>query len=145
MKTFRRIAMTFGDPFFTPENKGQFVAALNKWREDAVVDGWECKPIYNTESVETAAELHKNGWTCHIYIRCEHSIQISVWAPDGHALLEIPEKYNMTNLQAQSFLCHFCNKHFPSQELKKVGFANIACPGCLSTAKQQIEFPGWCN
>lgn len=145
MKTFQRIALTVGDPNFTPENKVQFVALLNRWRVDAVADGWACNPIYNTETVEEAAELTKNGWVCQIYIRPEHSIQIAVWSDKGHALLEIPERYNMTNLQAQSFLCHFCNKHTPSNELKRVGFANVACTGCLASAKKQIEFPGWTN
>lgn len=143
---------SLGDVFVdTQEEFDREVARVRQWIRDAVADGWEIKPTYEREGMNTACTLDREGWRV---MSCRRppghgvgqfknkrgNISISMWGPDGVSVnIEFP--YNWERLQQLLTRCEFCGRE--GLETERVGFANRSCKECLPAARKQIETPGW--
>jgi len=141
MNKFKRTEMfPFGSDINEDPNKvKEFRTQLLEWAFAAMSDGWVSRPMSPKNT-----ELRKGQFVAHVSLRDECQ-SIALWANGGlHAITDIPVIYDMADICEQTLICHFCHEKSKSS-LKRVGFANVACSRCYSSAKAKIEVPGWCD
>lgn len=122
--------------------------AIEKWRLDAIADGWEHKPsdvamdgtVLMPEEIES--ELDKDGWHALVYNRPDGYQEISVWGKDQLAV-DTPDAYSMVTLEWNSHRCMYCKDYFP--ETVRIGFAGRCCQPCRVKHVAEVEYSGWCN
>lgn len=131
---------------FTNE-EGKYKAVV-KFREDAIADGWECKPTYgSSESIESHATLAKEGFTCHVKARIKkegkwkYEAEVTIWGSDGLVISGMPLIYNWEEIKAGLKRCNYCLRN--GVEIQRLGFAGRCCKECLSAQQKIIEYPGW--
>lgn len=135
--------MIFG---FT-NDKSVYDAAV-KFRDDAVDDGWEIKPTYKTEDVNSAASLSRDGFSMMVLARdkgagkWKYEAKVSIWGPDKLAI-RAPAKYDYNKITSGLRKCTECGAE--DVDCKRVGFAGRCCAPCLPKAKKKYEYPGWTN
>lgn len=119
----------------------QFKLQLKVWMHEALHDGWTYKPLHSSN--DSAWKLTKGEWVAHVITRDSH-LSLHVWRDfGGSAVLNVPLTYSMETLETCSRVCQWCSKSF--DKLHRVGFANKVCSTCLTRAKTELEFPGWCD
>lgn len=112
------------------------------WRDAAIADGWACEPTYQTQPLESACTLSREGFAASISIGKREG-SVWVWGPD---MLQIPDhgvEYDFERLKRNLKLCDQCGQY--AERCTRVGFANRVCDDCKSGAQKRIEFPGWAN
>ena len=111
---------------------------VKAWVEAAKEDGWERKPTYVDESVDSAATLTKYGWLVMVLLR-DHQAGISAWTPDK-VWVKAPKVYSWDALWVNAQKCMYCGELI--DELYVVAFANRACQKCGQV--EQAKLPrGW--
>lgn len=137
-----------------PNNNIEHLQRVQKFRDDAVKDGWSIKPTYFPhESVESASTLSKDGFVMSILTRTEDLIkypnvknlyeaEISIWGPDGLAI-EVPDHYDMELIKKNMHKCSQCGKFV--DETVRYSFAGRCCKDCLPVLREKYEKPGWCD
>ena len=119
------------------------------YRDAAIADGWDAKPMCQHEAFERAAMLKRDGWVMHVLARPPEGkfrgdIDITVWGPDGLAVPVIfPRTYSMADLIRGLRYCLECG----AEDVKtyRVAFANRCCAACRPALKAKLERPGWCD
>ena len=129
------------------EARKVLIAKALAWREAAMADGWESRPIYQHEDELTAFRLTRDGFVVQGLARPEGELsvgsgEIHCWGPDG---LHIPvgEVYDWGNLNRAVETCGYCSAH--PVKTTRVGFAGRCCEACLPRMRKQIETPGWAD
>ena len=104
-------------------NKPARIEAVRAWRDAAIADGWRAAPIYDTEPMESAARLSREGWEAQVYSRdrgpeetreprfkgyIRYEADVHVWAPDAMAIHKVPEVYDWQKLTAGARTCGYC-------------------------------------
>ena len=104
-----------------PTNNIEHLQQVQKFRDDAVKDGWSIKPTYPPhESVESASSLSKDGFSMLILTRTHdlklypnvnnlYEVEISIWGPDRLAI-EPPREYDMQKIIDGMRFCKHCWK-----------------------------------
>jgi hypothetical protein len=143
MKTFAQteIFPLGRDKHLPPGEIEQFKVSLCDWVNTATTQGWSKEFLYGGHD-RSFKLSHPEGWVAHVILRDEQ-LSISVWRPDGNAVVGISEVYSMEALRDSSIRCHYC--FLPFAKLRRVGFANQACDACLPKARNDVEYPGWCD
>lgn len=127
------------------------VERARAWRDAAVADGWSIEPTYQTEPVERAARLSRDGFSAQIITRTPeeghrwrttYEGSVHIWGPDSLAV-KAPHPYSWERLTAGLRTCHDCGA--TDVETQRVGFAGRTCAACLPDARKRIETPGWTN
>jgi len=57
----------------TDAERETFKAEIEQWRDAAVADGWSIKPTYQSEVVEQAASLERDGFHAQVIARPTHT------------------------------------------------------------------------
>lgn len=132
--------------FGLTNDKEQYDDAV-QFRLDAIRDGWECRPTYESESVERAAKLIKEGFVCQIISRTDvgrfkYSAEVTIWGPD-HLQILVPKKYDWGVIVAGLKRCMGCQSD--NVNVQQVGFAGRYCDKCAPGRRKIDEFPGWTN
>jgi hypothetical protein len=137
-----------------PNNNIERLRHVQKFRDDAVKDGWSIKPTYFPhESVDSASSLSKDGFSMLILTRTHdlikypnvknlYEVEISIWGPDGLAI-EVPDYYDMELIKKNMYKCKHCGKFVV--ETVQYSFAGRCCKDCLPALKEKFEKPGWCD
>jgi hypothetical protein len=136
-----------------PHNNIEHLQQVQKFRDDAVKDGWSIKPTYNHESVESASHLYKDGFVISILTRTNdlrlypnvnnlYEVEISIWGPDGLAI-EPPREYDMKKIIDGMRFCKYCGK--TDVDTFRYSFAGRCCKECLPALREEYEQPGWCD
>jgi hypothetical protein len=137
-----------------PYNNIEHLQQVQKFRDDAVKDGWSIKPTYPPhESVESASSLSKDGFSMLILTRTHdlklypnvnnlYEVEISIWGPDRLAI-EPPREYDMQKIIDGMRFCKHCWKI--DVETVRYSFAGRCCKDCLPALKKKYEQPGWCD
>lgn len=120
-----------------------------QFRDAAVADHWKIEPLYDHESVDSAAKLTREGFVCHVMNR-EHSppckykyeVAISLWGPDGMVVIP-PYVYSWEAIQKGLRHCHVCQAD--DRDTVRAGFATRVCGDCVVETRKRLEFPGWCD
>lgn len=115
---------------------------IQKFKKDAVADGWSIERNYKNEPEDRAARLTKDGFVMIIFLR-EKDESITAWGPDGLQIIPIPEKYSMEKLKELLTFCPVCGKS--GVETTRYSFAGRCCLECLPAMQKKHEFPGWTN
>ncbi len=121
---------------------------VNKWRNDAIADGWEHRPTYPKEEEDRASSLQKEGWKALILARVNDNkkfrfeAEISVWAPDG-LVISPPASYDFDLLKKGTRICSHCGKQ--DIDTFRFSFAGRCCKECLPEMRRKHEYPGWCD
>ncbi|EJL40764.1 hypothetical protein PMI08_04231 [Brevibacillus sp. CF112] len=118
------------------------LAEVKAWRDAAVADGWDIEPIYETESVETAARLGKEGFTAVVYARNRanrYDQSVCVWGPDRLSV-KVPTVYDWDYIKSGLEHCEKCPTIGPTVGL---AFANRVCPACRAKYEAQYAGSGW--
>ena len=133
--------------FWDKEYKKNALEAQNlvkDWIKAAIKDGWEIEPIYNNESVESAAQLSItiNGDKYIVmtftrfpdpkYPSSRYSCDVSGWKNDSS--LKVPIPYSREDIIANSKLCGLCGGPITGIPIR-YSFAGQACEKC----KEQAE------
>jgi len=141
--------MAFSANQFGFTNDDDHIEAVRKWVADAVADGWTIRPTYESEPVESAAKMHKDGFTAMALMRVheagkkwKYEAQLSVWGPDGLAIRPSPY-YDFTALKAGLRNCPVCRA--TDVETERYAFAGRCCAVCLPKMREMHEEPGWNN
>jgi hypothetical protein len=130
-------------------NDVEELESVRRWVADAVADRWEIEPTYQSEPVESAATLTKDGFKVLALMRdrgedrdvhycCE--AKVSAWGPDGLAI-RVPRTYDFDLIQQSLRRCGECGAD--DVETQRVGFAGRVCESCLPAAQKKYEFDGW--
>jgi len=123
------------------------LAGAQQFRDDAVADGWNIAPTYETEAVDRAAKLRRDGYVMMVLTRTKlgkwaFEAQVNIWGPDGLAI-NPPEFYDFAEIESRTRICSYCKK--TDVETQRVGFAGRCCADCLPDMRKRIETPGWCD
>ena len=112
------------------------------WRDAAVADGWSITPTYNSEGIDRASTLDRDGWKALILTRSERDCDVVVWSSD-RLVVTHGTIYSFEELKRNERLCSNCG----STEIAtvRIGFAGRVCPTCREKLKPIIEYSGWCN
>ena len=133
--------MDFG---FT-KDKSRFDAAV-AYKAAAIADGWDARPIYESESIDSATRLEKEGFIMMVYTRKDAGrggqmmVTIDIWGPDELAIRP-PSTYEWEAIKAGLTTCNYCQK--PNVPVQRVGFAGRSCVDCLPAQRKIQEYPGW--
>lgn len=136
-----------------PNNNIKHLQQVQKFRDNAVKDGWSIKPIYDHESVESASSLSKDGFSMLILTRTHdlnkypnvkniYEVDVSIWGPDGLAI-EVPDHYDMQKIIDGMWFCKHCGK--TDVDTFRYSFAGRCCKDCLPAMREKHERPGWCD
>ncbi len=137
-----------------PNNNIDHLHQVQKFRDDAIKDGWSIKPTYDHyESVESASTLSKDGFVMSILTRTHdlnkypnvknlYEVKISIWGPDDLAI-EPPQEYDMEKIVEGMRFCKHCGK--TDVDTFKYSFAGRCCKNCLPALREKYEQPGWCD
>ncbi len=136
-----------------PRNNIEHLQQIQKFRDDAVKDGWSIKPMYDHESVESASSLSKDGFCMQILTRTDdlnkypnvktlYEISISIWGPDS-LQIEPPQEYDMQKIVEGMRFCKHCGK--TDVDTFRYSFAGRCCKDCLPALREKHEQPGWCD
>ncbi len=137
-----------------PNNNIGQLRNVQKFRDDAVKDGWSIKPTYdNLESVDSASKLSKDGFIMSILTRTEdlvkypnikdlYDAEIYIWGPD-ELRIEVPDHYDMELIKKNMRKCSNCGKFV--DETVCYSFAGRCCNDCLPALRKEFEKPGWCE
>jgi hypothetical protein len=135
-------------------NDLSWLKQVEAFRDAAVADGWSIEPTYASESVERAANLHKNGFTMSVLTRDKRNdpehlrgkwaveAHVSIWGPDGLAL-SVPESYDWQVIQEAIHTCDNCKKRV--EQTHRYSFAGRCCAECLPAMRKKYEYRGWCD
>jgi len=88
-----------------PKDNIEELLQVQKFRDDAVKDGWSINPTYDHESVDSASKLSKDGFVMSILTRTNdlnkypnvnnlYEVDISIWGSDTLAI-DVPDHYDM--------------------------------------------------
>ena len=136
-----------------PHNNIEHLKQVQKFRDDAVKDGWLIKPTYDRESVESASSLSKDGFSMLILTRTHdlklypniknlYEAKVSIWGSDGLAI-EPPLEYDMQKIIDGTRFCKHCGK--TNVDTFRYSFAGRCCKDCLPAMREKHERPGWCD
>ena len=132
-------------------NNAVDLESVRRWVADAVADGWEISPTYQTEPVESAATLDRDGFRVMALMRdrgenrdrrYRYEAKVSAWGPDGLAI-SVPAKYDFALVEKAVRRCGECGNE--DVDTQRVGFAGRVCARCLPEARKKHEYPGWTN
>ena len=123
---------------------------VDNWIINATNDGWRLEPIYQNESVDSAAYLKKDGYVIHVIRRVPNQPQHTTkwetemcgWGPDG-LCINLPKVYSMDALNKALTHCDVCGKD--NVETQRYSFAGRCCSNCIEGARKKHEYPGWCD
>jgi hypothetical protein len=126
------------DPIWI-ERVRAFVAA-------AVADGWRREQYFQSEPLERACKLYRDGFTLSVLMRdgqtgnYRFQTDIHGWGPDGLSI-NLPNEYDWHAIQALVTTCNLCN----AKDVKtfRYSFAGRCCESCVPKARAQFEKPGW--
>jgi hypothetical protein len=131
-------------------NDADALETVRQWVAAAVADGWAISPTYQTESVDSAATLDKDGFQALVLTRdrgegadgkrYRYEAKVSAWGPDRLAI-NVPRKYDFALMQQATKHCAECGKD--GVDTQRVGFAGRVCADCLPKTQKQHEYPGW--
>lgn len=129
-------------------NDGARLRAAEAYRDAAVADGWSKRPTYESESIDRACTLNRDGFIMQVLTRdnsekkrkWKHEAQISIWGPDGLAIPP-PAEYDFAKIKALTRHCMYCKTD--DVDTERVGFAGRCCAKCLPDQRKKIERPGW--
>lgn len=124
------------------------IAAALAWRDAAVADGWDVRPTYQHEDVDSAFTLERAGWKVSGLARrgAENEPplgggEITVWAPDG-LQIKVPIVYpGIAELDRMTRWCEHCGRE--DVHTRRVGFAGRVCDDCHPAVQAAVETPGW--
>lgn len=136
-----------------PHNNIEHLKQVQKFRDDAVKDGWSIKPTYDHESVEFASSLSKDGFVMSILTRTYdlnkypkvknlYEIDISIWGSDS-LQIEPPKEYDMRKIIDGMRICSHCGK--TGVDTFRYSFAGRCCKDCLPALREKYEQTGWCD
>jgi hypothetical protein len=121
--------------------------AAKAYRAAAVADGWSIAPTYNTEAVDRASTLHKDGYRMSILSRdstvgpkWRYEASIAIWGPDG-MVIKAPEQYDWGFIQGGSRRCNVCGAE--DVETARFSFAGRCCEVCLPEMRAKHERGNW--
>src|SRR5690606_23601889 len=91
---------------FGATNDRNYIDIVNKWKEDAIADGWSVKPTYGeSESVYRSATLEKEGFKALVLTRIKeqghfkYEANIWVYGPDRLAIeIDLSKGYNWQHI-----------------------------------------------
>ena len=131
-------------------NRDEIFTAACAFRDAAVADGWSIKPTYQSEPVERASHLKKDGFMMSMLTRSEatgkmpgkwkYEADICIWGPDG-LTIGAPEKYDFATIQAGMTTCNSCGK--TGVETQRYSFAGRCCAACRPAMAKKHEYAGW--
>lgn len=121
-----------------------------KWRDDAINDGWSSEPYFESESIERAIKLKKDGFKASILTRNDsdkkqkykYQAVITIWGPDD-LQIKVPEKYDWNFIKLGVNCCNYCNSE--NVKTQQVSFAGRCCQNCIEIQRQKLEYNGWNN
>lgn len=121
------------------------IAIVTEWRNAAVADGWEVRPLYDNEPIESAAKLTREEFVVHTISRpavrhWRERADISGWGPDGLSIA-IPLPYDMDRIRQALRRCNPCGAQ--DVDTHQYSFAGRCCAECLPAMKRKHEYPGW--
>ena len=130
-------------------NKVDALESVRRFCTDAVADGWAVKPTYNSEPVDSAFTLDRDGFKVMGFAR-DHGAQarkryetsISGWGPDGLAI-KLPNTYDWSAIASAVRTCGRCGATV--DRTFRFSFAGRSCSACLPAARAECEKPGWDN
>lgn len=130
-------------------NDPQHVADVRGWVAAAVADGWSIQPTYDTEPVESAATLRRDGYVAMVLMRDKsdagtrtyrYEAKVSAWGPDGLSIRPtLP--YDWTTMTAALRTCNLC--HAEDVETFRYSFAGRCCAACIPQARKEYESGNW--
>jgi hypothetical protein len=130
-------------------NNDMILKAAEKWRDDALSDGWSMTRTTDHEAESSACSLEKEGFRAMVLTRTQrdpkkwhYEVSLHVWGPDQLAI-EIGPTYSWDAIRQGVETCSECR--FTGIPTVRVGFANRVCEACRPAAAARIETPGWCN
>ena len=122
---------------------------VQEYREAAVADGWKIEPLYETESVQSAAKLTRDGWVMHVMARDlrkpgrlkgpSYEACVTIWGPD-RLQITVPHPYSWHLIEAALSKCMKCGQ---SAEVERVGFAGRYCKTCSPSERKRQELARW--
>ena len=118
-----------------------------RWKKAAIADGWNATPTYESESIESATKLEKDGFICTILTRTnvgqwKYVVSINIWGPDK-LVINPPTEYSWEKIINAISVCSYCYRK--DVETQRVGFAGRCCADCIIVQREKIETVGWCN
>lgn len=127
---------------------------IAQWKQDALNDGWvEVGPIWGGSDTDFSVKMTKDDIVVHLVDRqigrgdkITRNAQISGWFNNGfQAIAEMPDTYDMNEIEKQRKFCHFCEK-ISDNDLHYIGFAGAVCDECdTKELRSEIEFEGFYN
>lgn len=119
------------------------LAYARAFRDAAIADEWEAKPLYEGGEIEQAVQLTRDEWVIHIYLRSETDCGVSIWGPDRLAVYyPDSEPYDFEELERRLYICSVCGAE---GETVRLGFAGRVCPACRKELAPTVEFRGWAD
>ena len=148
--TSREFVRWKSDPFGRTTSR-EILALVEKWRDDAVADGWSIRPTYDSEDQSRAAKLEKDGFVASLLTRDDDGgggkkypfeASIWVWGPDELAI-NPGVVYDWQTILDGQRKCGYC----PATDVdtQRVGFAGRCCAVCRPKVAAELERPGWCD
>lgn len=119
---------------------------VRAWRDAAIADGWDATPTYETESIDRATRLRRDGWEAQVLTRDDSPQSISatvhLWGPDGLAV-RTGIAYDFDKLKAGLRTCMACKA--TDVDTQRYSFAGRCCAACRPEMARRTEQPGWCD
>jgi hypothetical protein len=131
--------------FGLTNDENELIAA-NKFREDAISDGWTSRAGYTNEAMESYAHLEKDGFKMHVMARTnkeskyKYSAQVSIWGTDG-LCVHAPKVYDHDKIFIDGM--KRCNNCGDIGETFQYSFAGRCCNKCLPEMRKKHEYSGW--
>jgi len=135
------------DNKFGLTNDSSRLTAAKAWRDAAVADGWTIEATYESEDVERASSLRKEGFSAMIISRdnkgevYEYEAMIYLWGPD-RLIVQPPNIYpGFEAIKTLTKYCSYCNNF--AEKTTRVSFAGRCCLACYPEVRKRLERPGW--
>ena len=131
-------------------DRDEDILAAQEFVRLAIADGWTISKYFDTEPVDQACKLSREGFKMSVLTRTndpsvsfwKYEAHISIWGPDG-LIIATPQKYDWDALVAALRHCPQCQATDVSTV--RFSFAGRCCNTCLPEMRRIHELPGWCD
>lgn len=126
------------------------IPEIRAWIAAAVADGWSHTTYFDSEPIESACRLAKDGFQVSILTRTlkpggrwKYEAKASMWGPDGLVCGKPGTVYDWEQIKTLPRTCNYC--HAKDVDVQRIGFAGRCCEACLPKERARAERPGWKN
>lgn len=129
-------------------NSDEHIEAVRQFVKDAIADEWLQEKYYDSETLDQSCKLYKNGFEVSVLTRnlngsrWKYQASINAWADDGLAI-RLPLRYDWKVFENAKTTCNICLA--TNVQTQRYSFAGRCCENCISDARKEHEYPGWCE